>query len=189
MVVAYAIPAAATWLLLGLCAAELPLSRATLGGAALTVVAGYGGYYGSTEAAGRAGMRPPGRQWQVPQTMLIGVSPRRRVLVWGAILGPGFLTRNPYAGFGMLPLAVLAASSLGIPAGLAVGAGIGLAHGTARALVLLRDARTARDTPSRGAVDDQMELLVKTVFWRTLDGYLLLVVAGAAVVMLFYQLS
>ena len=99
----------------------------------------YGGYYGATEVSGRRGLPPPGRAWQVPQTMLIDAPVRRRVLVWGALLGPGFATRNPYAGFGLLPLAV--ASMPGTGAGLAAGAAVGLAHGTARAVALLRDVR------------------------------------------------
>ena len=65
-------------------------------------------YYGPPEVSGRRGLPPPGRGWQVPQTMLIDASPRRRLAVWGALLGPGLLTRNPFAGFGLLPFAVAA---------------------------------------------------------------------------------
>jgi hypothetical protein len=191
VVAAYALPAALTWMLLGLGVAavaqsQAAASRAVLGGAALVAALAYSGYYGVSEAVGRPGVRPPGRSWQVPQTMVIGASPRRRLVVWGAVLGPGFLTRNPYAGFGLLPLALIAAGSAGLPAALIVGAAIGIAHGTARALALMRDVR---DMPLHGPVDDHMELLLKTVRWRTVDGYLLLAVAGTAVATLAYQFS
>jgi hypothetical protein len=149
VVAAYALPAALTWMLLGLGVAavaqsQAAASRAVLGGAALVAALAYSGYYGVSEAVGRPGVRPPGRSWQVPQTMVIGASPRRRIVVWGAVLGPGFLTRNPYAGFGLLPLILIAAASFGWSAGLVVGAGVGIAHGTARALALLRDVRDVR---------------------------------------------
>jgi hypothetical protein len=206
VVAAYALPATLTWMLLGLGVAavsqsQAAASRAVLGGAALVAALAYSGYYGVSEAVGRPGVRPPGRSWQVPQTMVIGTSPRRRIVVWGAVLGPGFLTRNPYAGFGLLPLILIAAASFGWSAGLVVGAGVGIAHGTARALALLRDVRDVRagrdartglaqpDVPPRGPVDDHMELLLKTVRWRTVDGYLLLAVAGTAVATLAYQFS
>jgi len=157
---------------LGLCLGALPLA-----GAALAVAVVYGCYYGLTEVTGRRGLAPPGRTWQVPQTMVISASPGRRVVVWGAILGPGFATRNPYAGFGLLPLLVAAMS--GVRAALMVGAAIGLAHGSARALALLRDLR---ELPAGSAGDPigHLDLLLKTVYWRRLDGCILLVIAAAA---------
>jgi hypothetical protein len=169
IVAAYAVPGAAVWLLLGLCLTALPLADA-----ALVAVAGYGGYYGVVELTGRRGLPAPGRSWQVPQTFVIAVPPWRRVLLWGAILGPGLATRNPYAGFGLLPLAVAAMSDPA--AGLALGAAIGLTHGTARALALLRDVRDPGDAIGH------LELLLKTVYWRRLDGCVLLIVAAAALV-------
>ena len=167
MVLAYALPAAVAWAVLGLLLNVLPLSLA-----ALSLIVVYGACYGLTESAGRARPAPPGSRWQVPQTMVAGVSRRRRVLVWGAILGPGFATRNPYAGFGLLPLAVAAVGS--IPAGIALAAVIGVAHGTGRALALLRDARP------RLAAPDPMALVLTSMRWRTLDGVALLVIAAAA---------
>lgn len=171
MIAAYAIPAAAAWMLLGLALGALPLSTA-----ALVLIAGYGACYGLAEAAGRPGMSPPGSRWQVPQTMVAGISVRRRVLVWGSILGPGFATRNPYAGFAMLPLAVAAAGS--IPAAVVLAAAVGVAHGTGRALALLRDVREFRS----GAAADHLALVLKSMHWRTFDGFALLLVSGAAVV-------
>lgn len=128
--------------------------------------------------------------------MLIEASPRRRVLVWGAVLGPGFATRNPYAGFALLPLAVAALRPAGAWATLTLAAGIGLAHGGARALALLRDVGQARrEGTGRLAVAGssvsaagQLDLLLKTVYWRRLDGGVLLVfaaVSGLAAVLYF----
>jgi len=197
---AYAGPAVAAWLLAGLCLVALPAA-----GLALAGVVVYGGYYGLLEVSGRRGLPPPGRGWQVPQSMLIRVSPRRRVLVWGALLGPGFATRNPYAGFGLLPLAVLAlpgvaagSAGAGARAGLTLAAAIGLAHGTARAGALLRDIEETSEAagpepdqflpvPERpgvqvAAVPVHLDFLRKTVYWRRFDGAMLLAVAAVAVV-------
>jgi hypothetical protein len=173
VVLAYALPAAVAWAVLGLLLNVLPLSLA-----ALSLIVVYGACYGLTESAGRARPAPPGSRWQVPQTMVAGVSRRRRVLVWGAILGPGFATRNPYAGFGLLPLAVAAVGS--IPAGIALAAVIGVAHGTGRALALLRDARDAM-------AGDHLRMILKSLYWRTFDGFALLVVSGAAAVACLYR--
>jgi hypothetical protein len=173
VVLAYALPAAVAWAVLGLLLNVLPLSLA-----ALSLIVVYGACYGLTESAGRARPAPPGSRWQVPQTMVAGVSRRRRVLVWGAILGPGFATRNPYAGFGLLPLAVAAVGS--IPAGIALAAVIGVAHGTGRALALLRDAREAM-------AGDHLRMILKSLYWRTFDGFALLVVSGAAAVACLYR--
>ncbi len=163
------------WLLLGACLTALPLS-----GAALVAAAVYAGYYGITEAAALPGLAPPGRAWQVPQRLIAGMPARRRALIWGVLLGPGLATRNPYAGFWLLPLAV--AAMLRPAVGLALGAAIGLAHGTARALALLADLGAARGRPGAGrpAADGHVDLLLKTVYWRRLDGCLLLIVAIAA---------
>ncbi len=173
MVLAYALPAAVAWAVLGLLLNALPLSLA-----ALPLIVAYGACYGVTESAGRARPAPPGSRWQVPQTMVAGVSRRRRVLVWGSVLGPGFATRNPYAGFGLLPLAVAAVGS--IPAGIALAAVIGVAHGTGRALALLRDAREA-------LAGDHLRMILKSLYWRTFDGFALLVVSGAAAVACLYR--
>lgn len=128
--------------------------------------------YGIAEATGLHGLRPPGSTWQVPQSFVVGTSRRRRILVWGAILGPGFLTRNPYAGFGLLALGVAVLDS--VPVGVLVGAAIGFAHGTGRALALLRDARGADP-------DDYLKSVLRSMHWRTFDGVALLGLGGLAV--------
>ena len=163
---AYAGPAAVAWAVIGLVLGALPVAAV-----ALVVAAVYGAGYGVIESMGRPKPRPPGSSWQVPQRMLIGVGARRRVLTWGVVLGPGFLTRNPYAGFGM---AVVLVGCAGHPApGLAVAAVAGVAHGSGRALALLRDARRR--------LADPFELLLTSMRWRMLDGLALLAVAGAAI--------
>jgi hypothetical protein len=139
----------------------------------------YGCAYGVAEVCGLRWPRAPGRRWQVPQDLLIGASGTRRLLVWGAILGPGFLTRNPYAGFGMLVL--LAASAGSLPATIVVAAVIGAAHAGGRAVALLRDSATPQLEP--------FALLLRSLRWRTLDGIALLAVAGAAIVTAGYWLG
>ena len=178
MLTAYAVPAAAIWALLGLALCAAPLTPAAL---VLTVVYGCG--YGAAEINGAVRPPAPGRNWQVPQHLLIGASTRRRVWIWGSILGPGFLTRNPYAGFGALTLLVAAAARLAagsVAAGVCVAALIGAAHGGGRAVALLRDSAIRPDDP--------LVLLLRSVRWRMADGYVLLVAAGAALVTAVYAL-
>jgi hypothetical protein len=173
VITAYAVPAVAVWAVLGAVLGALPLARP-----ALVLAAGYAACYGLIEVTDRLGGRlrlpPPGTRWQVPQDMVTGVSRGRRILVWGSILGPGFMTRNPYAGFGLLPIAVATAG--GARAAAVLGAATGLAHATGRALALLRDAR-----PRPAAAPDPMRLVLTSMRWRTFDGLLLLVIAGTAI--------
>jgi hypothetical protein len=172
VITAYVVPAVAAWTVLGIMLGALPLARP-----ALVATAGYAAAYGLIEVTDRLGGRlrlpPPGTRWQVPQAMVIDVSRWRRTLVWGSILGPGFMTRNPYAGFGLLPIAVATAG--GVRPAAALGAVIGLAHAAGRALALLRDAR-----PRRAAAPDPMALVLTSMRWRTVDGLALLVIAGTA---------
>jgi hypothetical protein len=177
VLVAYTIPALVIWAVLGLCLGALPLARAALAATAI-----YAACYGIIEVSGRLGLPAPGRRWQVPQTMVMGVSDRRRILVWGSILGPGFLTRNPYAGFGLLPLVVATAG--GIRAAAVLAAAIGLAHSTGRALALLRDA-----SPRGRPAADPMRMVLTSMHWRTFDGFVLLLIAGAAIADCAYQFT
>jgi hypothetical protein len=172
---AYAVPAAALWAAVGLTLTALPIGTAALVAAAI-----YGCVYGAAESFGLSRLQAPGRRWQVPQDFMIGASSRRRALVWGSILGPGFLTRNPYAGFGILPLLVAgtgpaAGATAGrLAFGLIAAVMVGVAHGTGRALALLRDVSRPQDDP--------FALLLRSLRWRALDGLALLAVAGAATV-------
>jgi hypothetical protein len=52
---------------------------------------------------------------------------------------------------------------------------VGVAHGTGRALALLRDAREA-------AAADHLRMVLKSLHWRTFDGFALLIVSGTAMV-------
>jgi hypothetical protein len=203
VIAAYALPAAAIWMLLGLVLGALPVgplsvspvsvspvsvspvsvspvsvSTVSVSTVALVLLICYAGGYGLAELAGPGpGTRlpAPGTRWQVPQSLVAQAPRRRRLLIWGALLGPGFATRNPYPGFAMLPLAVAAAGSL--TAAVALGAAVGTVHGTARGLALLRDARDLR----AGTAAGHLAHLLKSLYWRRLDGIALLLTGGAAV--------
>lgn len=166
LLAAYAAPAAVAWALLGLVGNIAPVRPAAL---ALTV--GYGMYYGLIEISGRPGLPPPGRSWQVPARWVDNVPRWRRILIWGSLLGPGFATRNPYAGFGVLFLIVCSAGSIRL--GVALAVTIGLLHGLARAAALLRDIHRPQ-----GA--DYLNRLARSMRLRALDGVALLTIAGAA---------
>lgn len=159
---------------LGLLVNLLPLSAA-----ALVLIAGYGAFYGALEASGMARPAPPGSRWQVPSDWVRGVSRRRRSVVWGSLLGPGFATRNPYAGFWLLPLAVAAVGTIGY--GVLLAALIGAAHSTARACALLRDVRNAE-------ADSYLQSTLRSMHWRVIDGFALLAAAGAAVLACAHRL-
>lgn len=185
MIVVYTLPAIALWAVLGgclgWCLGALPLTRHAVLLAVLLIATLYATGYGLIEATGKRGLTAPGTTWQVPQTMVMNVPRWRRLLVWGSILGPGFLTRNPYAGFGLLPI-VVAAGAGGVRDGVILAAAVGLAHGTGRALALLRDAR-----PGAGA--DPMRLVLVSMYWRTFDGFALLVIAGATIAACLHQFA
>ena len=173
LLAAYAAPAAAAWALLGLLANVAPIRPAAL---ALTV--GYGIYYGLIETLGRTGLPPPGRSWQVPARWVDNVPRWRRILIWGSLLGPGFATRNPYAGFGLLLLIVCSVGSVRL--GVALAATLGLLHSLARAAALLRDVHQPPGT-------DYLDLLARSMRWRALDGLALLTIAGAATTIIVFH--
>jgi hypothetical protein len=150
-----------------------------LGVIALLLMAGYGVFYGILEAGGLARPAPPGSRWQVPSEWVRGASRRRRFVIWGSLLGPGFATRNPYAGFWLLPLAVAAAGTVGY--GVLLAAAVGSAHGTGRAFGLLRDVRDAD-------VTSYLQSTLRSMYWRRADGFALLVAAGVAAMTCAYRL-
>ena len=157
-------PAVALWALIGLIINLVPLATFAL------VTGGiYAAYYGLIETTARPGLPPPGRRWQVPAIWVANQSKWRRALIWGSLLGPGFMTRNPYAGFGLLPLVLASVGSIRI--GIVFGAAIGFLHSTARALALLRDTRDI-------ASADYMKAVMKSLRWRTFDGLALLLFTG-----------
>jgi hypothetical protein len=182
---AYIVPAAVAWAAMGLALNLLAQAAHWLATAAVAGAAVYGCGYGAAEVCGSPWPAAPGRRWQVPQDLLIGASGSRRVLIWGSILGPGFLTRNPYAGFGLLPVLV-ATSASGLPAGgralvpIVVGGLVGATHAAGRAGALLRDSARRQDQP--------FALLLRSLRWRVLDGLALLTVAGVAIVVAGFRL-
>jgi hypothetical protein len=178
VIAAYLVPAALVWAVLGLVLGVVVQAVHALATAAVIAAAVYGCGYGAAEVCGSAWPAAPGRRWQVPQDLLIGASGVRRVLVWGAILGPGFLTRNPYATFGILPVLVAAAGRL--PAAIAIGGLAGAAHAAGRAGALLRDSASPQHQP--------FALLLRSLRWRVLDGLALLTMAGAAIVTAGFRL-
>jgi hypothetical protein len=159
---------------LGLLLNLLPLSTV-----ALVLMAGYGVFYGVLEAGGRARPAPPGSRWQVPAEWVRGVSRRRRFVVWGSLLGPGFATRNPYAGFWILPLAVATVGNLGY--GVLLAAAIGAVHGTGRELGLLHGVKDVD-------VSSYLQSTLRSMYWRMADGFALLAAAGVAAMTFAYRL-
>jgi hypothetical protein len=155
------------------------LNLVTLSAIALVLMAGYGVFYGALEAGGMARPAPPGNRWQVPSEWVRGVSRRRRFLVWGSLLGPGFATRNPYAGFWLLPLAVAAMGNVGY--GVALAAAIGAAHSTGRALGVLREVQDID-------ANSYLQSTLRSMYWRVADGFALLATAGVAVITCAHRL-
>jgi len=60
-----------------------------------------------------------------------------------------------------------------VTTGVAVAAAIGIAHGTGRALAVVRDSRQIGAT-------EYLRTLLKSMYWRTFDGLALLVIGGVA---------
>lgn len=166
----YAIPAGLAWLVIGVL-----LNVISLRHGALVLMLVYCAYYGVQESGGLHGIRPPSTSWQVPKTFVHAASWQRRVIVWGALLGPGLATRNPYAGFGLLPIAI---ATVGLrPAGLVVAFAIGVSHATGRALALLRDVERLDES-------DYYESVLRSMRWRRVDGFALLGFGGFALLAL-----
>ena len=98
-----------------------------------------------------------------------------RAFIWGVTLGPGLVTKNPYAGMWLLPLLVaLLALSHSLFATVVVGMAVGSAHAMARAIGVLRNRKCI-------AVDASahVKILQSQERWQYLDGLALLLAAGA----------
>ena len=169
----YAIPAAIAWAAVGAVLNALPLSTA-----ALVLIVAYSIAFGLPEALGRTQATPLGIRWQVPAAWIRLRSFWQRAAVWGSILGPGFITINPYAGFWLLVLAVASAGDLML--GVVLAAAVGVIHGTARALALLRDVAHS-DTA------DYSQAVLRSTYWRVHDGNLSLMISGVALVSCIYR--
>lgn len=120
--------------------------------------------YGVAEALGYP-LQSPSIKWQVPADWVKGKSNLTQTFIWGAILGPGLVTRNPFAGIWLLVVLIgLAANPLGAAA-------VGAAHGIGRAVGTVRTEKGK--IHSTHALD--WRPLAK---WRAVDGLVLLFVAG-----------
>ncbi|MDQ3915674.1 MAG: hypothetical protein M3323_10160 [Actinomycetota bacterium] len=142
---------------------------------AFTVAAVYALLYGAIETLSLP-VPVPGSHWQVPSHWVRGRAPRRAIAIWGAILGPGLWTRNPYAGIWMVAL-VLAASA-GPAAGALAGAAAGGAHGAVRAAGVVAELNRG----DAGGVPER--LIARQYRWRYVDGALLLFAGGWFVTLL-----
>jgi hypothetical protein len=162
-VLAYALPAALVWLVIGWALASLGVPAL---GRALAVA--YAALFGVAEALWLP-VHAPSSQWGVPARWVRRHGLGTRTVIWGALLGPGLVTKNPYAGMWLLPLILL--SITGGASGAAVGAAVGIAHGSMRALGVRDNARRASNPHT---------LLMRMLYWRFADG-LAAVFAGAAI--------
>lgn len=110
--------------------------------------------------------------WQVPSHWIKGRPAIVQTLIWGTSLGPGLVTRNPYAGIWLLPFLIVLDRSLLMT--LVVGIAVGAAHGGARAIGVLRN-RSCMSTDA----DAYLKIMGAQQRWQYLDGLALLLAAGA----------
>jgi hypothetical protein len=89
-------------------------------------------------------------------------------VIWGLILGPGVLTRNPFATMWLVPLSLALTGNALL--GAATGAVAGLAHGVGRASGIMRNMKRS---------PHYIELVLLSMRWRFIDGAILLLAAGA----------
>jgi len=166
-IAAYVLPAAFIWGTLGILLR--PLNGIPVLLPLLAVL--YALRFGLLETAG-SGFRPLGLAWQVPSSWIKGRPAALQTLIWGTTLGPGLVTKNPYAGMWLLPLLVAFSPSMLVA--MAVGLAIGGAHGLARALGVLRNRRCID-------MDENayLRILDAESRWKFVDGLALLLAAGA----------
>lgn len=158
---AFIIPAAVFWGVLG-------ILLQPLGGFAfvVTVVATvYAFGYGVIELFGIP-FRTPDSRWQVPASWLAGRSPIAQTIIWGVSLGPGLVTRNPYAGIWLLLFLITLSQNL------LVAILVGIAHGAARAIGILHNRKYC------GINDQVMLVMGAQIRWRFIDGLALILFAG-----------
>lgn len=134
------------------------------------VACGYALAFGIAETFGLP-LPAPSLAWQVPAQWVKGRSPVVQAATWGALLGPGLVTRNPYAGMWLLPL--LIALNHNLLTAMAIGMAVGIAHGGARALGVLSNRRRMATNCSH------LMILGAQLRWRYIDGLALLLAAGA----------
>jgi hypothetical protein len=161
------IPAAIVWAILGI--VLRPLAGVPFLLPLLALV--YALWFGVRETLGLH-RRLLGLVWQVPSSWIKGRPAMVRTLIWGTTLGPGLVTKNPYAGMWLLPLLVALNHNLLIT--VAVSAAVGASHGAARAIGVLRNRKCI-------AMDGSAYLRIfnAQTQWQYIDGLALLLAAGA----------
>ena len=113
--------------------------------------------------------------WQVPASWVKGRSAAAGAFIWGVTLGPGLVTKNPYAGMWLLPLLVaLNALNHNFLLTVVLGIAVGAAHGGARAIGVLRNRKCIA-----GDISAHMKILQAQEHWQYIDGMALLLAAGA----------
>lgn len=157
----YVLPAMLVWSLLGLFIHSLALLPLIVVSVGLL----YALLYGVIEAFGLP-VRAPSLTWQVPQTWVKERSPTARAMIWGVSLGPGLITRNPYAGMWLL-LPLIALSP-----GLLAAALVGAFHGASRAVAILRTRHYL------GQDNGHLLMMGSQLRWRLIDGFVLLFASG-----------
>lgn len=165
MVAAHVLPGALAWAVIG-----LSLGLFKYGHTALYITGAYALVFGLGEVF-TMWLRSPSSPWQVPARWLMGRGEWARVGIWGLALGPGVLTRNPYAGM-WLPLLVLCIP--GSPfTGFLLGLSVGFCHGFTRSIGIL----------FQGQTKSHWSVASEHLQWRTVDGYFL-VFAGSMLAVL-----
>jgi hypothetical protein len=163
---AHVAPAAAVWAALGALLALVPQLVAVI------AVVVYAMLHGLAETLDLR-LDAPGINWQVPSSWLRGRRLAAHVAIWGTTLGPGLVTRNPYAGMWFILFALAAVDRPEL--GAVIGAIVGVVHGTARALGILANHadRYSPELPWR--------MMITQMRVRLADGIGLLAAAGAIV--------
>jgi len=174
-VIAYALPAAILWGMLGgLCRL---LGVNTLFVMLFSLIYAVG--FGLLETFG-VPVRVPSSTWQVPGHWVRGQSPQIQTLIWGTLLGPGILTRNPYASIWLLlPLLALSQNFM---IAIGIGLAVGTAHGIGRALGILYNRKCISNSNAH------LLIMGRYWLWQCIDGLALLVIAGALSTYIFLRI-
>ena len=165
---AYILPSAIVWGILGM--VLWPLHN--IPWLMPLIALAYALWFGLLETLGIP-FRPPGLAWQVPSSWINGRPALVQALTWGSVLGPGLITRNPYAGMWLLPFLLAFNNSLLMAIG--VGIAIGIAHGGARVLGVLNNRRQMDIDPDY----TYLRILGAQMRWQYIDGLVLLLATGA----------
>src|SRR6266568_763728 len=159
---AYVIPAVLLWSLLG----AVVWWIAGFQEAISLIAFGYALLFGLVETLG-AVLPTPSSRWQVPDRWLKGHSLTAQTLIWGVVLGPGFITRNPFAGIWLVPLLLTLNQSL--PTMLLASALVGAAHASGRAIGILTNIKHVETSCGH------LLILSAQLRWKFVDGLTLLV--------------